>query len=328
MIDNNSAYTSDNTMRELIRTNSSLLMVLSRFNIPLGFGDKTVGDICTENHVDTSTFLTVANYISHRPATSECIDISALTGYLRRAHSSFLDFILPDIRRKLLSSIDCSGSDDLAFVIIKFFDEYVREVRVHMEYENETVFNYIDSLINGTLKTEFSIREFAAQHKRMESKLMELKDILIRYCPSNNHDMLNSVLFDIINCEHDLASHCSVEDHLLVPKVLELEKELVQKKAETKSEEERLKTNGHESVAQSQPINLSTREQEIVRLIALGLSNKEIADRLCISVHTATTHRRNIVAKLDIHSPAGLTIYAIANHLVDIDDIKIIIKGF
>ncbi len=57
--------------------------------------------------------------------------------------------------------------------------------------------------------------------------------------------------------------------------------------------------------------------------MAKGWSNKEIADRLCISVHTVATHRRNICAKLAIHSSAGLTVYAILNGLVDLKDIDL-----
>ena len=67
---------------------------------------------------------------------------------------------------------------------------------------------------------------------------------------------------------------------------------------------------------------LSVRECEIVVCIVKGMSNKQIADTLCISTHTVITHRRNIVAKLQIHSPAGLTIYAIVNKLVDLSEIR------
>ena len=62
--------------------------------------------------------------------------------------------------------------------------------------------------------------------------------------------------------------------------------------------------------------------REIVVCIVKGMSNKQIADTLCISTHTVITHRRNIVAKLQIHSPAGLTIYAIVNKLVDLSEIR------
>lgn len=63
---------------------------------------------------------------------------------------------------------------------------------------------------------------------------------------------------------------------------------------------------------------LSVREREILVLLAQGLSNKEIADRLFLSVYTVMTHRRNICQKLNIHSVSGLTIYAIANKLMEL----------
>lgn len=67
---------------------------------------------------------------------------------------------------------------------------------------------------------------------------------------------------------------------------------------------------------------LTQREKEIVVGIVKGLSNKEIAQEMSVSVNTVMTHRRNIAAKLQIHSPAGLTIYAIVSKLVKIDEIK------
>jgi DNA-binding NarL/FixJ family response regulator len=61
---------------------------------------------------------------------------------------------------------------------------------------------------------------------------------------------------------------------------------------------------------------LSGREKEILQLIAESNSNKEIADKLHISVKTAETHRNNIMRKLDIHDAVGLTRYAIENGLI------------
>lgn len=68
--------------------------------------------------------------------------------------------------------------------------------------------------------------------------------------------------------------------------------------------------------------NLSQREKEIIVGVVKGLTNKEIADKLCLSIHTVITHRRNVSRKLQIHSPAGLTIFAIVNGLVELNDIK------
>ncbi|MFR9602791.1 MAG: LuxR C-terminal-related transcriptional regulator [Rikenellaceae bacterium] len=68
--------------------------------------------------------------------------------------------------------------------------------------------------------------------------------------------------------------------------------------------------------------DLSQREKEIIVSVVKGMTNKQIADALCLSTHTVIAHRRNIASKLQIHSPAGLTIYAIVNKLVDLADIK------
>lgn len=67
---------------------------------------------------------------------------------------------------------------------------------------------------------------------------------------------------------------------------------------------------------------LSQREIEIVSYVVKGYTNKQIADRLCLSQHTVITHRRNIANKLQIHSSAGLTIYAIVNKLVTLEEVK------
>ena len=68
---------------------------------------------------------------------------------------------------------------------------------------------------------------------------------------------------------------------------------------------------------------LSERERDIIIGVVQGMQNKEIADSLNISVNTVITHRRNIARKLQIHSAAGLTIYAIVNGLVDISSVKL-----
>ena len=68
---------------------------------------------------------------------------------------------------------------------------------------------------------------------------------------------------------------------------------------------------------------LSEREKEVIISVVQGMTNKEIAGHLCISTNTVITHRRNIARKLQIHSPAGLTIYAIVNNLVDISSVSL-----
>ena len=67
---------------------------------------------------------------------------------------------------------------------------------------------------------------------------------------------------------------------------------------------------------------ISEREADVLRLVALGLTNNEIAERLFISVHTVMTHRKNITRKLGIKTVSGLTVYAILNKLVESGELK------
>jgi two-component system, NarL family, response regulator NreC len=67
---------------------------------------------------------------------------------------------------------------------------------------------------------------------------------------------------------------------------------------------------------------LSEREKSILKLVATGLTNKEIADKLFLSAHTVMTHRKNITAKLGIKSISGLTVYAILNNILTMNEIE------
>ena len=213
-------YRPTDKMSDLICDNYSLLMVMSRFGLSLGFGDKNVKDVCESQGVDCSTFLAVANFNTD-------FSLPALMDYLKRAHAYFLDFNLPAIRRKLIEAIDCSEANGVAMLILRYFDEYAKEVRRHMEYENEAVFTYVDGLLAGHLSDRFNIATFVSKHNSIDTKLKELKNIIIKYYPeTGNNNLLNAVLFDIFNCEQDLASHCQVEDFLFVPAVTQMERKL------------------------------------------------------------------------------------------------------
>ena len=68
-------------------------------------------------------------------------------------------------------------------------------------------------------------------------------------------------------------------------------------------------------------VELSNRETDVLIALVKGLTNKEISDKLFISVHTVITHRKNIIRKTGIKSVSGLTVYALLNNLVDENDI-------
>lgn len=63
-------------------------------------------------------------------------------------------------------------------------------------------------------------------------------------------------------------------------------------------------------------LKISEREQEIIRLIAEGFINKEIADQLFLSTHTVNTHRKNIMQKLGINNTAGIVLFAVKEGII------------
>ncbi len=64
---------------------------------------------------------------------------------------------------------------------------------------------------------------------------------------------------------------------------------------------------------------LTEREEDVLKLLAEGMSNKEVGDKLNISVHTVNSHRKNIMEKTGIRSVSGLTIYAVSKGIITLD---------
>lgn len=307
-------YSRDQRLSAVIDHNPLILMAMSRFGISLGFGDMTVEEVCQAQSIECNTFLAVANFISFGECNIDNVSVLDLINYLDNAHSYFLDFCLPMIRRKLIEATESTTRNELSLLILKYYDQYVEEVRRHMEYESNNVFVYVRHLIDGTSDDGFQIDVFASQHHGIHARLKELKDIIVRYLPQKDSNMLNVVLFDIMNCKQDLLTHCQVEDMIFVPAVRKIEREL-----HTKPECDRQPKRPSPPQKDEQ---VSERERDIIKCVAQGLSNKEIADRLCISINTVTTHRRNIAQKLEIHSSAGLAIYAVINDILKIEELK------
>ena len=317
---NHKMYEAGDKMISLIADNYSLLQSLSSFGINLGFGDKTVEETCRDNGVDTYTFLAVVNFTINGHISfddEDRLSVPTLLHYLEASHVYYLDFQLPFIRKELTDAIN--KDDSLGMLIMNFYDEYAREIQKHMMYEERTLYPYVKSLMEGTLPDNYSIDTFSKHHSAADHKLKELKNIIIKYLPSDmlRNNMLTAALHDIYNNEEWLNLHAQVEDKIFTPAIRRLEQRLKQNDV-TRNISTMVFKGKTEA---TEP--LSDREKEVIVALVQGMSNKEIAEHLFIAVNTVITHRRNIVRKLQIHSPAGLTIYAIVNGLVDISSVKL-----
>ena len=313
-------YEPSDKMITLIKDNYSVLQALGSFGISLGFGDKTVNETCQLNGVDTYTFLTVINFTINGYGDFENddqISVPTLLHYLKASHTYYLDFQLPFIRRELQESI--VPQDPLGQLIMRFYDEYAQEIRRHMKYEEKTLFPYVQSLLDGRPMNDYNIDTFSKHHDSTDKKLRELKLMMIKYLPSDAHsnNKMTATLYDIYNNEEWLRQHAEVEDHIFTPAIKRLER--LTKQEDVSKNISSMVFKGGQDNGEA----LSDRERDVIIGVVQGLQNKEIADHLCISVNTVITHRRNIARKLQIHSPAGLTIYAIVNGLVDISSVKL-----
>ena len=313
-------YEPSDKMITLIKDNYSVLQALGSFGINLGFGDKTVQETCDYNGVDTYTFLAVVNFTINDFTNfedDEQISVPTLLHYLEASHAYYLDFQLPFIRRELEESL---GEDDhLGHLIMRLYDEYAQEIRRHMKYEEKTLFPYVQSLLDGRPMSDYNIETFSKHHEQTDKKLREVKLMIIKYLPSDAHlnNKLTATLYDIYNNEEWLKQHAEVEDHIFVPAIRRLERQA--KQQDVSKNITNMVFKGGTDNAEA----LSDRERDVIIAVVQGMQNKEIADHLCISINTVITHRRNIARKLQIHSAAGLTIYAIVNGLVDISAVKL-----
>lgn len=218
-------YYPDDRMISLIKDDYRMIQVMSRFGIPMGFGDKTIAMVCEDCKVDCETFLAIVNFLSNDFNASidvKKLSLKSLLHYLKQSHIYFLEYCLPSIRRKLLDGIILRNSD-VSFLIIRMFDEYVSAVRAHMEQEEKTLFTHIRVLLEGEKRTGTDIAVYSDSHDLVESKLKEVKNIIIKYSPADaNINLLNDALFDLYKCEEELQGHCRIEDYLLIPALKEL----------------------------------------------------------------------------------------------------------
>jgi regulator of cell morphogenesis and NO signaling len=290
---------SENTkMADALLTEGRLLYVLPCLGIEAGFGEKTIGQICAEGGLSVPLVVLVCNlytFEDYLPETAMLaeVPIEGIVEWLKSSHRDYLTVRVPRITAAVLG---LPGGEMLA----SFCEKYRAEVVAHFRYEEEVVFPYIRQLLEGE-KPAYKISEYAGNHSDIDGALEDLKHIIVKYLPREcTIERSRGVLQELFAFEHDLRKHTLLEDTILIPLV------------------ERLDSGG--GVAGFDGVELTPREQEVLATLARGLSNKEIADRLCISTHTVISHRKNIIRKTGFKTAQGLTFFALHCGLVSQED--------
>ena len=232
-------FNCNSKMTSLVHSNYLLLPVLNRFDIKLGFQDKTVEHICNEKGIDINFFLAIINTFHNHNYFPEdelqAFSSNLIVNYLRKSHLDFKRFSLPKIELLLVKLVNSSNSEDLK-VIQSFYNKYKEELLEHINDEEENAFPYVlelqrvyDLKIRPLPKSveNYSIHSFEKEHTNVDEKLFDLKNIIIKYLEPHYDDKdCNEFLFNLFQFENDLTDHARIEDKILVPKVMKIEKKL------------------------------------------------------------------------------------------------------
>jgi regulator of cell morphogenesis and NO signaling len=347
-------------MADVVQGNHLLMPVINRFGIPLGFGEKTVHAVCRKHRIDVEFFLVIVNAFTNEHYFPEkklqAFNVLMIVDYLKKTHSYYIETQVPLIEKLLNNLLRHRPSDAKKLRLIKrFFLEYKSELFNHLDREETTTFPYVKTVYRlfhaahpsareKRALSKYSMHVYEEEHTDVDEKLFDLKNILIKYVRGDSMNaMYEQVIFELFRLEKDIQDHTRIENNILLPLVEEMEdalfypaehsrrtagkNALAVMEAKSSSESEMHNTDTVKEVYQipqgTQKLEgLTSRELEVLQLVACGYINKQIADRLSISLHTVISHRKNITRKLQIKTVAGLTIYALLNGLISSKDIS------
>jgi regulator of cell morphogenesis and NO signaling len=236
-------YNLSQKLADIIHHDHQLLPILNRFGIRLGFGDQNVTDVCKTHNINTEFFIEILNTY-HDPdyfPRDRFLDFSLplIVEYLKKTHQYYYAFYIPEIEKQLNELIASAPGENNLSLLTRFYLKFKQELNEHLQYEEKFTFPYVlnlqklyeqaDPLIDPAVLPAKSIIEFEETHSEVDSKLYDLKNIIIKYLKADyNDDKCNTLITTLFNFEDDLRDHSRIEDKIMVPKVLQIEKLLFQ----------------------------------------------------------------------------------------------------
>lgn len=276
-------------LSDLLTEHSELIPVVNRFGIQLGVGEKTIGKICLENKLNIDFILAILNvYIDEEydpEKDLDLFDISLIVDYLKKTVENYMQASVPNLEKHFTPFIAMSGSENKELKLLhKIFFQFKTELSEHLHQGLEQLDDYPIELLH------------------------DLKNIIIKHISGNyNQNLAYAVIFSITALEKELHIYNRLLEKVLRPKLRELDSRHIKHLNYTFSDEHKSRDSNKE---------LTNREIEILKLIVQGRLNKEIADKLNISLNTVLSHRKNIISKTGIKTVSGLTFYCISNGFV------------
>ncbi len=237
-------FNENTKLNDVIHHNYLLLPVLNRFDIQLGFGDKTIKDICAEQGINIYFFLEILNSF-HDPDyfpqfNLRSFPLELILNYIKVSHNYYMNVKIPQIGKlidKLTKSSD-NNKNQRFMMIANFFSDYRKELQDHIEDEEKNMHPYILDIektynsgeVNEEIKKQIKnsfLDRFTDDHSNIEDVLYDLKNLIIKYLPpSDDYTLSNTLLMELFRFEQDLNDHARIEDKVLIPKVRLMEKKI------------------------------------------------------------------------------------------------------
>jgi regulator of cell morphogenesis and NO signaling len=230
---------------DVIHDNILILPILNRFDIQLGFGNKTVKEICEEQDVHPQFFLEIVNSFTDKnyfpQSELQSFPLKYIIAYIKRSHIYYLDFKVPQIEKQISELLEnASAENRKSYELIQnFFQEYKSELIEHIEKEEKQIHPYIlkidEAFQNNIITKEIinlvkkePISRYASEHENIEDKLFDLKNLMIKYLPpTKDYTLSNTILYELFRLESDLNDHSRIEETVLVPKIEGVEKQIL-----------------------------------------------------------------------------------------------------
>lgn len=292
-------YTIHSKIADPILEDHSIIVILERFNINIGVGEYTIKEVCDSKNINPDFLLAVINtYLdpAYHPFVEETkISSADVLKYLENIDIYFRDIQLPNIDRHLGFLTHGCESPELGnlYLLSNFYTEVKEEFKLWIENDLEYWFPLIEEdnekarqKINYLSRNQSScLHPVPFRNKTIEDKIKDLLSFFIIHLKGDfNRNLCMAVVGAIYSLEKYVHHSNRIRDRILKPLL-----------------SDNSTTNNN---------TLSPREIEVLRELASGKTQKEIAVALCISQPTVVSHRKNISAKLGIRSISGLTLYA------------------
>jgi DNA-binding CsgD family transcriptional regulator len=286
--------------------------IVKLLGIKGSFGNKTISQVCKSNNVHESMVKLLfdaclsSDFRSHE--TLPAYGLLQLCDLVR----NLCDYITEHLQNWITTLT--TGRMGYETLVIKTLNNLFDTIQSHRKDLVITLLPHIETIYELYYSPEYTSRkddlwsfsvEFFPKHFIKDELVFEIENLLEQHASWQEVEAFHRLNSLILALDR-------IESRLILPVVLKMENDIITSFQKKKLKPSRLAYLSFPDT-QHPPQLLSKREREVLTAVAMGLQNKEIAEKLGIALTTVISHRKHIVTKLGIASPAGLTVYAYTN---------------